>query len=289
MSGRLWFMRAVQPVVGRFPTGFYRVADVAAWILFRLRPGLRRKLLSNMEPFAPGEPATVRRFAEGCLRNVCRYYVDLCSVPYLDMRRFELDHLRITGGERLTALQNPGAIVAVSAHLGNAELVIQALTPRGRPFVALVEPLRPPSWSRYLRRLRSSAGGTFHDANFQGIRSSLETLQNGGLVGFMGDRDLQGNGLCTKLAGRAVRLPRGPWEIARRTDALVLPVFTAREAGGHFVVYVEEPFKVARTVDEDCDVKQAVERFAALLGGHLARDPSQWAVTESYWLAHGCG
>ena len=282
-------MRAAQPVVGRFPRLFYPVADVTAWVLFRLRPRLRRKLLRNMTPFASGDAAKARALASGCLQNVCRYYVDLCTLPYRQMASFEADHLRLVNGERLTTLQDPGPVVAVSAHLGNAELAIQALTYRGRPFVALVEPLRPPNWSRYLRRLRSSAGGKFYEANFQGIRASIETLQHGGLVGFMGDRDLQGNGLCTNLAGRCVRLPRGPWEIARRTDAVVFPVFTARERNDNFVVYVEEPFKVERTQNEDADVEAAIRRFAQLLEQHLERDPSQWAVTEDFWSAHSCG
>ncbi len=189
----------------------------------------------------------------------------------------------------MQALEHAGPVVAISAHTGNAELAIQALTYRGRPFVALVEALRPRKFARYMRELRASAGGTYYEANFQGIRACIETLHEGGLVGFMGDRDLQGNGLCTKLAGRCVRLPRGPWEIARKTNAMVFPMFTSRSHGDHFDVYVEEPFRVPRSHDEDADVSVAIERFAALLQSHLLRDPAQWAVTENFWKAHSCG
>lgn len=289
MSLKLLTMRAFQPLVGRFPGFFYHATDALGLVVFAIRPGLRRKVTLNMAPFAGGDSRRARALGRRVVQNVAAYYVDLCSLPYRQMSRFEPEHLDIIGGERLAAVSEPGPVVAVSAHTGNAELAIQALTFRGRPFLALVEEQEPESWANYLLRLRSSAGGSFYEANFAGIRACLETLRSGGLVGFMGDRDLQGNGLCVPLAGRCARLPRGPWEIARRTDALVFPIFTSRERGDHFRVYVEEPFRVAKTGDEEADVRQATERFAALLQEHLQRDPSQWAVTENFWKVHGCG
>jgi len=289
MSLKLWSMRIFQPIVGRFPGPFYRLVPAAGWTLYHARPGLRRKVLRNMTPFAEGDPARRRALARRVIGHVSAYYIDLCSLPYRKMDRFEADHLELEGAERLGALGEPGPVVAISAHTGNAELPIQALTYRGRPFLALVEAQEPPAWASYLLRLRSSAGGSFHEATFSGIRACIEALHDGRLVGFMGDRDLQGNGHCVSLAGRCVRLPRGPWEIARRTNALVFPMFSARVAGDSFRVSIEEPFRVSKTQDEDADVEAAIQRFAGLLERHLQRDPSQWAVTEDFWTVHACG
>jgi KDO2-lipid IV(A) lauroyltransferase len=242
-----------------------------------------------MLPLVDGDPARAQKAAKAASVNVGQYYVDLCTLPYRDIATFDATNLDIVGAEKLEALKAAGPVVALSAHTGNAELAIQALTVRGRPFAALVEPQHPRSWARYLLRLRSSAGGRFYEANFRGIRACIETLQEGGLVGFMADRDLQGNGLCVPLAGNCVRLPRGPWEIARRADALVYPMFANRVRHDHFRVYVEDPFRVERTEDEESDIAGAIQRFARLLEMHLRRDPSQWAVTEDFWKAHACG
>lgn len=289
MSGRLWFMRVFQPFIGRFPGAFYVIAPWVGWLAFNLRPRMRQKMIRNMLPLVDGDESAARAAALASSQNIARYFVDLCTIPERLMERFEADYLELVNGERLAALKEPGPVIAMSAHSGNAELAIQALTFRGRPFVALVEAQRPRAWSRYLLKLRSAAGGTFHEASFHGIRACLETLQEGGLVGFMGDRDIQGNGLCVCLAGRRVRLPRGPWEIARRSGALVLPVFTARIERDHFRLFVEEPIRVAQTSDEDADILAAVEHFARLLEEHLKRDPGQWAFTEDFWRAHACG
>lgn len=289
VSIRLWVLRANQPLVARFPGAFYRFAWLAGWLSFHLQPRARRNVIRNMLAFTGGDRLAARRAALGVFRNIAQYYVDLCTLPSRDMQGIEAGHLELVRGDRLAELDHPGPIVIVSAHTGNAEMAIQALTYRGRPFVALVEAQQPPAWSRYLRRLRSSAGGEFHETTFAGIRACIETLHEGGLAGFMGDRDIQGNGLCTALAGRSVRLPTGPWEIARKTDARVFPIFSTRIKHDRFRVFVEQPFKVASTEDEDADIAAAVRRFAALLEEHLTREPSQWAFTEDFWKVHACG
>jgi KDO2-lipid IV(A) lauroyltransferase len=105
----------------------------------------------------------------------------------------------------------------------------------------------------------------------------------------MADRDLQNTGVCVELAGRHVKLPRGPWELARRSGATVIPMFTARKGGtDDFALYVYEPFKVG--CDGEVDPVQAgAERFARVLEEHLKREPGQWAVLEDFWRVHGCG
>jgi lauroyl/myristoyl acyltransferase len=125
-----------------------------------------------MGPLCDGDVATVKREGIKAYQNVARYWVDLVSLPHRNMSRFEAEHLTIVHAERLAVLEAPGAIVAVSAHTGNAELAVQALTWRGRPYVALVEALQPPAVADYLYRLRAAPGGSFYHANIEGLKAS---------------------------------------------------------------------------------------------------------------------
>ncbi len=282
-------MRAAYLLAGRWPGPFYGLAPIVARATWALRPGLRRRVIRNLLPVCDGDRVRARREGVRAVQHVLTYYLDMVTLPRREMARFEAEHLEIYHGERLELLRSNGAVLLVSAHTGNAELAIQALTYRGREFVALVERLEPRDWAEYMLRLRSSAGGTFLEANFAGVRACIETLRQGGVVGVMGDRDIQHTGVCTQLFGRSVRLPRGPWELARRTDALVIPIFSSRKRADQFRIDVEEPFRVGATDDADADIRGAVERFAALLERHLRRDPGQWAVLEDYWRVHACG
>lgn len=289
MINRLWWMRITHPLASRYPVAFYRVASMAAGVAWIVRRDLRRNLVRNMLPVCNGDLLRAKRASKQAMKHVAQYYVDLATLPRRDISTFEAEHLEVFHAERLEVLLAPGPLVIVSAHTGNAELAIQALTYRGRSFVALVEALEPRELAEYMLKLRSSAGGTFHEATFGGVRALLAALKEGQIAGVMGDRDIQHTGVCVAFCGRQVKLPRGPWELARRFDAPVLPVFSARKHGDQFRIDVGEVFHVAQTEDLERDIRDAAERYVRLLEAQLRRDPGQWTVLEDFWKVHGCG
>jgi len=288
MTSRLVWLRFGGPVVGRFPRLFYRLALVAGWVAWQMRRGVRKNVVRNMLPLCDGDLPRAKREGLRACQHVAQYWVDLMTLPRRDMTRFEADQLHLIHGERLTVLEQPGPILAVSAHTGNGELAVQALTFRGRSFVALVEAQEPPAWSEMLLSMRAAAGGNFHETDFGGVRACVRALREGQLVGMMGDRDIQLAGICVTVCERRVRIPRGPWELARRTGALVLPVFSSRVRADHFTVHVEEAFTIPKTSDVEADVLEGAKRYAVLLEQHLRRDPGQWAVLEDFWRVHAC-
>ena len=286
---KLQWLAIMGPSIRRFPRFYYAFSMFLGWGLFHGFPSYRRNVIRNMLPLCDGDLARARKEGRRACQMAAQYYVDLVAMPRRrSMQDFERDHLTVVNGERLTVLEKPGPIVAVSTHTGNAELAVQALMYRGRHFVALVEELEPPEWSRAVLKIRSSIGGGFYEANFTGVRTCLEALKAGEVLGLMGDRDIQGTGVCTELFGRQVKLPRGPWELARRTDALILPVFCRRLHTDNFEVHIDEPFRVARTADAEADIRCASARFAKLAEAHLRAEPGQWIVLEDFWGVHGC-
>lgn len=286
---KAWVFQLATPVVGRAPGLFYTVAGLvgrAAWIL---RPRTRARVIRNLLPACQGDVQRARRESVEVFRNVARYYVDMASIPYRELESFEQRHIRIEHAERLPAVFAPGPVMIVSAHIGNPELMLVAIQQRGRSFAALVEPLRSRAFSRFMMRLRSHAGGRFYESNRAGIRACIEELQAGGLVVLMGDRDIQGTGVCVTMLGRRVRIPRGPWEMARRTGAAVVPMFAERRRGADATVYVEEARRIRCTGDPEDDVARAAQQWATTFERYVRRTPGQWTVLEDYWRVHGCG
>lgn len=285
----LWALRLAGPIVGRFPKIFYPFAAFAGWLAWWVKPQARENLTRNMLPLCDGDLRRARREGLNAYQNVARYWVDLTTLPHRDLSRFEQDHITVVDHGGRAALEAPGGLVFVSAHIGNGELAIQAMTMRGRKFVALVEPLKPDSLSDKMLQLRSSAGGCFYAADFKGLRAAIEALKQGDMLGMMGDRDIQGTGLCVTLCGRDVRLPRGPWELARREGATVLPAFSNRTWTDRFVVYLEAPLKVDCTDDAEGDIRRAMQEWAGIFERRLKANPGQWGVLEDFWKVHGCG
>jgi KDO2-lipid IV(A) lauroyltransferase len=283
------WLKLSAPVVGRLPSVFYPASALAGTIGWHSRRHSRRNLVRNMLPLCGGDQQQATVEAKRAYRNIGRYWVDLTTMPHRDYATFERDHVRYVDEDRLDVLRGRDPVIIVGAHTGGAELILQAMSGRGRRFTALVEDVQPPELGDYMNRMRSVAGGCFRPASLGGVRAALEALRRGEVVGIMGDRDLQGTGVCVSLAGRGVRLPRGPWELARRTGAVVLPMFAARDWRDRFEVRVEEPFRVECGPDETVAVSDAARRFATLLEAHLLREPGQWTIVEDFWRVHACG
>lgn len=287
---KLFLLRLGVPLGGRFPGLFYRLAGLTGRLAWYAMPRTRERVVRNLLPFCGGNERRARRASKEVFGHVSRYYVDLATMPRRDLASIERDYMRLVNGERGARLiEQPGPIIALSAHTGNPELAVQAFTHRGRPFVALVQPLEPPELAEYLLRLRSSAGGTFYEADIGGIRACIEALKAGKLVAIMSDRDIQGSGVCVEMCGRRVKLPRGAFELARRTRATLLPILCIRDGIDHQVAFIEEPYCVAKTADAEEDVRQAAQRWAGLLEQHIGRYPGQWKILEDFWEAHACG
>jgi phosphatidylinositol dimannoside acyltransferase len=286
---RLAWMRLAQPLMARFPGVAYRLASAAGWLAWTFRRDLRRRVTRNLRPLCGGDRERARREGLQAVQNVARYFVDLASLPRRDMARFEAEHLEVFHAERLEMLNEPDPVIIVSAHCGNAELAIQAIGHRGRPFVALVEAQEPPEWSAYMLGLRTANGAGFVEANSDGLRVAIRALRDGQVLGLMADRDLQGTGVCVELFGQAAKLPRGPWDLALRHNARVVPIFSSRKRRDQFRVWVGEPFTIEAENGREAAIEAAARHYAALLERHLRRDPGQWLVLEDFWRNHRCG
>ena len=282
-------MRAIVPIVGRAPRPFYFLASIIGWVGWHLRPPARTRAIRNLLPVCAGDQRTARSASLHTFLNVARYYVDLATLPYRNHTTFESEHVQVIGEQFIPSLFEPRPTIIASAHTGNPELGLIAISGRGGNWVELVETLAPPARGRFIARLRAAAGGRIHQIGIAGARAALSELRKGGMVALLADRNLQGRGVCVHLFERDVQLPRGPWELARQTGATVVPLFVTRGHTDDITVRLEEPFQVCMTTDREADVHGAAQRWADLFATQLRRDPGQWTVLEDYWAVHRCG
>lgn len=285
--GKLAAMRAGAAFAQRWPRAAYLLADAAASFLWVLRRRLRRTAVENLLPVV-GTRRAALRYSFGVFRSVGRYYVDLALIPRRAPAAFERAHVYVENPELLPLVDAPGPTVFVTAHYGHPDQLVQFLTTRRPEFVALVEPLRPAEVGEFVNALRAAHGGRFLPIGPGAVRRCLEQLRAGGAVALVADRDLTGGGVCVELCGRWVRLPRGPWELARRTGARVVPVFFWRVGREEFAARIEPEIVVSRELPLEAAVARACREWARLLERHLRRHPDQWLVLEPFWEVHGC-
>ena len=281
------FLIAIQ-TIGRLPLGFgYALAEVAGRLAYRLVSGNRRNVISNLRRVMGAEAPEreVQAAARKVFVNVAKYYVDLVSMPHMDLDGFYRRRFRYYGFDEylLTAVAEGKGVILLSGHLGNPELAAQGMLPRGVKVFALTEPLRPPQLSRLVDRLRASKGNVFAPVGFAGVKQAIRTIRDGGVVALMGDRDIEGPRASLPFFGEETLVPVGPIEMALRTGATVLPCFTIRTGSANIEAFVEERLDLHRSGDMDADARAGALLFLARLERRLREHPDQWVVLESVW------
>ena len=274
-------------LLGWLPTpAAYFIADRAATVAYYLRGRLRRNVQENIRQVmgSDADPQEVRAAAKKALRNVTRCYADLLLLPRLNVHRFFEKNLTIYSLEYLADTVASGkGVIAVSAHYGNPELVVQAAGALGIKAFAITEPLQPKRLSDLVHRLRCSKGQVFRPVSVSTMKEAVRWLREGKLVSVLCDRDIQHTGIMLPFCGAEARLPVGTAQLAMRTGALVLPMFSRRTRGNHFEVYTEPPLAMTISGDETNDVRVNTLKIISCIEKYLQLDPGQWLVLEPIW------
>lgn len=273
--------------LGRLPlSAGYAVAAVVGRLVYRFAAGKRQAVIENLRHVmgrdAPEEQ--VRAAAVRVFVNVARYYVDLVRMPHMDLQHFYDRRLRYFGFDEyvLPAVAEGKGVIVLSGHLGNPELGVQGMLPRGVKVFALTEPLRPPRLHRLVDSLRACKGHEFAPVGFASVKRAMHILRGGGVVALMGDRDIEGPKALLPFFGEEAWMPTGPIEVALRTGAALIPSFCVRRDDG-IDAFLGPPIELERSGDMERDVRANALRFLALLEDQVRQHPGQWVVLESVW------
>ena len=102
---------------------------------------------------------------------------------------------------------------------------------------AVAEDLEPPALFEWFKAKRESIGIRIEPLDEHAGTVLLQTLKDGGVIGLLCDRDIQGNGIEVEFFGERVRLPGGPATLALRTGAtLVAAACYSGPGRDHFAV-----------------------------------------------------
>lgn len=281
-----WSLQAAVALGGLLPRPVaYALARLAGDLAYAVRPNARSDVEDNMRHVlgADASPEAVRNAAREAFRNVARYYVDLVRLARGDSKQLFEKDLRVSGLERLTSRARAGQpVVATTAHFGNPEFTSVLITTHADIDIrVLLEPL-PPAFARVMKRLRAAYGLPGLDVGFSGVAQGLRHLRAGKILCVVSDRDLQNTGAVLPFFGVLTRMPTGVAELAARTGADILPVFSPRRGDGFEVVF-EEPVALVNTGRPKEDAITNTKALIVRLETWIRRDPGQWTVLERVW------
>lgn len=230
---------------------FQLIADVAWW---RRGSGVRR-LEANYTRAVPDASAEeLRRLSRAGMRSYLRYWCESFRLPTWSRERI-VTGKRLVGGEHLDAAFAAGrGVVGFLGHTGNWD---HAGAWSGLEFASVTtvaERLEPAELFDAFVAYRQLLGMEILPLTGDGdlFGKLRATVQGGGFVPLLADRDLTARGIRVELLGEPARAAAGPAALALVTGAPLLPITLHYErvgrgpAGWRSVFVVHPPVAVPR-------------------------------------------
>jgi|GEM_PF-747559 len=263
-----WY-RLAQRVSGVLPPDRY--GRLAEWIMdwwWRWAAGDRAGVQANLSAVLGEAQGRDPALAREVFRHFGRYLAEFLSAHQRERYPFVVEGLEPF--EKFRGAR-PGPIL-LSAHIGNWEVAAIAVGRLGLRTGVVALPHQDPRVNQFFVEQRARCGVETIILGAGATKQAMRFLQEGGMLGMLGDWDFAGNGLAVSCFGRRASVPRGPAVLSLRTGAPALPVFFIREGPWRFRFHVEPPIwpKAGDTVES------LTQRYTEILERAIRRWPTQW-------------
>jgi lauroyl/myristoyl acyltransferase len=248
----------------------------------KARAHLARNLAHALRPVGGDvDQGVLDRFTERAFASYGQYWAEGAKLPGLEPAKV-FARFRIGEGlEHLYAAKEKGlGTVIALPHMGSWEWGGSFMNSLGLGMTAVAEDLEPPELFAWFKQKRESIGIRIEPLDEHAGTVLVQTLKNGGVVGLLCDRDIQGNGVEVEFFGERVKIPAGPATLALRTGAtLVAAACYSGPGRDHFAV-ITPPIPAERTGRLRDDVTRVTQLVAHELEGLIRRAPEQWHVLQ---------
>ena len=264
-----------------------RALSLGGWIgglAYLAARGPRRLTLSNLT-LAYGEAhsrSQIRHLGRTVFQELGRNVVDVARMPRVTADNVD-GLVRVDGLTYLESAYGGGkGVVAVSAHLGNFELMGAFLALKGFAVTVVAAPLYDLRLDALLRenRVRSGLEVVTRDRATSAV---LRALRKGHVVGLLVDQDTRGPGIDVPFFGHPAKTPIGPAVLADRVGAPIVPMAIHRLPDDTHLLTVRPPIRPAGRTPED--VEQTTRAYTGELERFIRKAPAQWVWMHDRWKA----
>jgi len=272
--------RITQLLPGRMVRALGGSLGLLAYALLRSQRRLTQGHLAHA--FGDSLSASQRtRVARQVFVNLGRVAVEWLRLPRMSARELQslvacegLEHLR-------DALAKGKGAIAITAHLGNWELIPLYLKSLGFEGGVLARRLRYPEYESFLISMRGAKGvPTFARGS---VKEVAKLLRANHIIGVLPDQDLDSvEGIFVTFFGHPAYTPVGPAAISLMTGSPILPCFMIRE-GERFRLIIEAPVTVPQTVDRTEALMRLTQAWSRVVESYVRRYPEQWVWMHRRW------
>lgn len=245
------------------------IAPVAGW---------RRRIRDNLALARPDlSPAEVEALVRAVPDNAGRSLAEIYSGDVFTDRIRRADPLEGPGLAALeAAFDSHRPVILACAHFGNYDAMRAALSARGWPVGALYRPMNNEAFNRHYVPAITAIAEPLFPRGRSGLAAMLRFLKGGGWLA-LGFDQFDREGAELRFFDLPTRTVLTPADLARRYDALLVPVSGIRQPDGlSFRVHVGSP------VAHD-DARTMMQALNDDLEQQVRRHMDQWFWVHRRW------
>lgn len=236
------------------------------------RPWVARGARANLMRLQPGKSDADReRSVRAFLDNLAAFVGEVPTVG----RQTANGRVEIIGDQHLRATSPDGGRVLIGLHLGNWEILGEALQTLGVDASVFYEHAESSAQTRILREVRHRLGLKLLEPDQSGIRQALRDLRAGLTIGIFGD-ELRAGRIMAPLFGRAPHIDGNlgiAARLARKARAPIVICYAPRTPDRRFRVTFLPPVHLAH---EQVDLLADVATLNALIEPLIREHLEQW-------------
>jgi KDO2-lipid IV(A) lauroyltransferase len=280
------FAWALLKFLGALPLPVARaVAASMAAVIAPFQRRLTRTALFNLRLAFPDWTETQRRTT---VRRMVKH-LGCMAAEFAHIPRFTRKTMQrlvvLDGFENYAAAESKGrGVIFFTGHTGAWEIMPIAFSLLHHPIYFLARRIANPRVNRLIESYRCATGNRPIEKN-QSARIVFRALREGASVGFLADHNtMPEEAVFVPFFGIQAATTSGAARLALRTGAAVLPSYMYWDEGlRKHRLHFEPAVKLARTGDEEADVRENTALFTCALEQFVCAHPEQWMWMHKRW------
>ena len=229
-------------------------------------------------------PDEIARLAVRSLEGVVMFAVEVMCLPRLITRSTWSRHVTVVNFQDVVRLVIEGrGLIMVTGHFGSFELIGHVLASFKFPVAAVMRPLDNVYLNRFLVSARKMNGLTLFDK--KGVMANAESfIENGGLLGFIGDQDAGRKGLFVEFFGRPASTYKSIGLLALRLKRPIVVGYARRY--GHRAQYevgVQRIIRPEEWENKDDPLRWVTQEYTSAIEAMVRRNPGQYLWIHRRW------
>jgi len=227
--------------------------------------------------------ADCRRLARQMFMHFARSLAELSHAARF-LRGARAVHLSSAQRELVQAAFAEGkGVVAVTAHIGNWELLAHVMAVEGFKVSSIAKPLYDPRLTRFVDRTRTAFGmRLIWRGDASSSKDMMTVFKERGMLALLIDQDTKVQGAFVPFFGRLAHTPTAPAAFAQRFGCPVIFAYGQRVDGRH-ELHFERVTPPLASGDEEADVLALTAMLSARIEAAIRKHPEQWVWLHRRW------